>query len=209
MVRVQQRHDQQSGHGAAEHLLKKEPGQVQGGCAGGRGQVQGGWARGGGACRGGTSEGGAHGTVYACSFVCVAPPTPPTHMFALLCTAQHIDGINLFGLISIVSLLFCVPLAVVCESKTWASCWALGVSRVGEAGLYKMLALSGLFYHLYNQVPGGAGWQAGTGGSWMAGRLAGWMAAGNPVISPPQPFSKLGGQAGRCYSLSATFLTSN
>ncbi len=33
--------------------------------------------------------------------------------------AQHVDGINLFGLISIASLLYCAPLAVICEGAQW------------------------------------------------------------------------------------------
>jgi hypothetical protein len=65
---------------------------------------------------------------------------------------QHIDGINLFGLISIASLLFCVPAAFYMESSMWATAWQGTVEKIGAKSAMQLLALSGLFYHLYNQV---------------------------------------------------------
>ncbi len=65
---------------------------------------------------------------------------------------QHIDGINLFGLISIVSLVYCVPAALLVERGAWSAAWAAASSQLGTAALLQLLALSGLFYHLYNQV---------------------------------------------------------
>ncbi len=72
------------------------------------------------------------------------PPLPPR--------PQHIDGINLFGLISIASLLFCAPAAIFCESGIWKAAWETSVARSGEAGTLQLLLWGGLFYHLYNQV---------------------------------------------------------
>lgn len=74
---------------------------------------------------------------------------------ALHCVLQHIDGINLFGLISLVSLLFCVPAAVAVEGHLWGAAWHAASSKLGLAALLQLLALSGLFYHLYNQARGG------------------------------------------------------
>jgi len=67
---------------------------------------------------------------------------------------QHVDGINLFGLISIVSLLYCAPAAVYFEGSQWMPAWNAAVEKVGKAKLLQLLALSGAFYHLYNQVCG-------------------------------------------------------
>lgn len=65
---------------------------------------------------------------------------------------QAIDGINLFGLISIVSLFICAPAAYFMEGSQWAVAWQAATARVGEKKLWQMLAAGGLFYHLYNQV---------------------------------------------------------
>lgn len=76
-----------------------------------------------------------------------------THLI-LSSYAQHIDGINLFGLISISSLLFCVPAAIWAESHLWSAAWQTAVNNLGPLPFYQLLAMSGLFYHLYNQVGG-------------------------------------------------------
>lgn len=65
---------------------------------------------------------------------------------------QHIDGINLFGLISIASLLYCVPAAIWVERHMWGTAWQAAVNSLGATAFYQLLAMSGLFYHLYNQV---------------------------------------------------------
>lgn len=65
---------------------------------------------------------------------------------------KHIDGINLFGLISLVSLLYCAPAAVYMEGAMWATAWDAAVLKLGAAQFYQMLAWGGLFYHLYNQA---------------------------------------------------------
>jgi hypothetical protein len=80
-------------------------------------------------------------------------PISPLLLLPLL--LQHIDGINLFGLISILSLLFCIPAALWCERHLWETAWQAAVSSMGGRSFYQLLGLSGLFYHLYNQVGGG------------------------------------------------------
>lgn len=65
---------------------------------------------------------------------------------------QHIDGINLFGLISIASLLYCAPLAILMEGSVWSSAYNTALTNVGKNELFKQMAVAGIFYHLYNQV---------------------------------------------------------
>ncbi|KIY94590.1 Glucose-6-phosphate/phosphate translocator 1, chloroplast precursor, putative [Monoraphidium neglectum] len=65
---------------------------------------------------------------------------------------KHFDGINLFGLISIVSLLYCAPAAVVAEGHVWAGAWDAAVAKLGRGALIQLLAVGGVFYHLYNMV---------------------------------------------------------
>eukprot|EP00798_Chlamydomonas_sp_ICE-L_P015629 gene15629-21735_t len=65
---------------------------------------------------------------------------------------KNIDGINLFGLISIVSLLYCAPLAVVLEGSQWSAAWQVAVEKLGQGPFLQLLAVAGVFYHLYNQL---------------------------------------------------------
>lgn len=73
-------------------------------------------------------------------------------MLGFFCLYQHIDGINLFGLISLVSLLYCAPAAFIAEGSKWAPAWDAAVLTLGAAPFYQLLAWGGLFYHLYNQA---------------------------------------------------------
>lgn len=77
-------------------------------------------------------------------------PTPFADLFPL--EPQHIDGINLFGLISIVSLLYCAPAAVFAEGHVWGAAWDAATTKMGQGALLQLLAVGGIFYHLYNQV---------------------------------------------------------
>lgn len=65
---------------------------------------------------------------------------------------KHVDGVNLFGLISIASLLICAPAAVVAEGHAWAGAWERAAAAMGAPQLLQLLAVGGLFYHLYNQA---------------------------------------------------------
>ena len=78
-----------------------------------------------------------------CSFPLPCPPCPPP---------QHVDGINLFGMISIVSLVYCAPAAYAMESPMWGAAWQAAITKMGATQFYQILAVGGLFYHLYNQV---------------------------------------------------------
>lgn len=64
----------------------------------------------------------------------------------------NLDGINMFGLLSIVSCLYCIPLALIMERTLWAGAWDKAVLSLGSSEFIKMLAFSGIFYHLYNQA---------------------------------------------------------
>lgn len=66
---------------------------------------------------------------------------------------QGMDGINLFGLISISSLIFCIPAAIVLESAHWHQAASAAAASLGStSALVQLLVLGGVFYHLYNQV---------------------------------------------------------
>ena len=59
---------------------------------------------------------------------------------------------NLFGLIAIAALVFCVPLAVIMEGSKWGGAYQGAIAKVGKDIFLRDMALAGLFYHLYNQV---------------------------------------------------------
>ncbi|GAB4815738.1 hypothetical protein N2152v2_002784 [Parachlorella kessleri] len=71
---------------------------------------------------------------------------------------KNIDGINLFGLLSIISIGYCLPCALVLEGfkggvNHWGALWDSAVLATGGPGPWvKLLLLGGLFYHLYNQA---------------------------------------------------------
>ena len=65
---------------------------------------------------------------------------------------KAVDGINLYGILGIVGLFYLAPAAVYMEGSQWAAGWSAAVAKVGAEKLYQMLFLSGVFYHLYNQV---------------------------------------------------------
>lgn len=64
---------------------------------------------------------------------------------------KDIDGINLFGMISIASLLYCAPAALIAEGAKWGPAWDAATAN-GAGPLLGVLAWGGLFYHLYNQA---------------------------------------------------------
>ena len=65
---------------------------------------------------------------------------------------KNIDGINLYGILGIIGLFYLAPAAIVVEGSQWSAGYAAAVAKVGEQKLWQMLFLSGIFYHLYNQV---------------------------------------------------------
>ena len=65
---------------------------------------------------------------------------------------KAVDGINLYGILGIVGLFYLAPAAVYMDGSQWAAGWSAAVAKVGAEKLCQMLFLSGVFYHLYNQV---------------------------------------------------------
>ncbi|KAK8968500.1 hypothetical protein KSP40_PGU001098 [Platanthera guangdongensis] len=65
---------------------------------------------------------------------------------------KHIDGLNLYGWISIVSLIYLFPVAVLIEGRHWVQGYRTAIAGVpSPASFYGWVLLSGVFYHLYNQ----------------------------------------------------------
>ena len=66
---------------------------------------------------------------------------------------ETIDGINLYGLISVLSLGYMIPLALVMEGPAmWDAGFAVASAKMGAAQLWKLIAVGGITYHLYNQT---------------------------------------------------------
>lgn len=65
---------------------------------------------------------------------------------------KEIDGINLYALISIVSLIYLTPVAFFVEGAQWSAGWAAAIATAGSKKATSLILASGLFYHLYNQV---------------------------------------------------------
>ena len=71
---------------------------------------------------------------------------------------KHIDGINMFALLSIIALIYTIPAAIYMEGfkggvYQWGTMAASGIDALGgSAPFFRLLAATGLFYHLYNQA---------------------------------------------------------
>ncbi|RDX74618.1 Xylulose 5-phosphate/phosphate translocator, chloroplastic, partial [Mucuna pruriens] len=65
---------------------------------------------------------------------------------------KEVDGLNLYGWITIVSLLYLFPVAVFVEGSQWIPGYYKAIEAVGKPStFYIWVLLSGVFYHLYNQ----------------------------------------------------------
>ncbi|WOK99060.1 xylulose 5-phosphate/phosphate translocator, chloroplastic [Canna indica] len=65
---------------------------------------------------------------------------------------SHVDGLNLYGWISIISLLYLFPVAVFVEGSQWAAGFGRALAAVPTPWtFYLWVLVSGIFYHLYNQ----------------------------------------------------------
>ncbi|XP_022744690.1 xylulose 5-phosphate/phosphate translocator, chloroplastic-like [Durio zibethinus] len=65
---------------------------------------------------------------------------------------KEVNGLNLYGWISIISLLYLFPVAVIVEGSQWVQGYHKAIETVGKAStFYIWVLLSGIFYHLYNQ----------------------------------------------------------
>ncbi|XP_051145085.1 xylulose 5-phosphate/phosphate translocator, chloroplastic [Andrographis paniculata] len=65
---------------------------------------------------------------------------------------KQVNGLNLYGWITIISLLYLFPVAVVVEGSQWVAGYHKAIETIGKpATFYLWVMLSGIFYHLYNQ----------------------------------------------------------
>ncbi|ESQ41759.1 hypothetical protein EUTSA_v10015991mg [Eutrema salsugineum] len=65
---------------------------------------------------------------------------------------KEIDGLNLYGWISILSLVYLFPVAIFVEGSQWVQGYHKAIASVGKPStFYIWVLLSGVFYHLYNQ----------------------------------------------------------
>ncbi|KAK8532173.1 hypothetical protein V6N13_131507 [Hibiscus sabdariffa] len=65
---------------------------------------------------------------------------------------KEVNGLNLYGWISIISLFYLFPVAVLVEGSQWVQGYHNAIQTVGKSStFYTWVMLSGIFYHLYNQ----------------------------------------------------------
>ncbi|KAJ8763187.1 hypothetical protein K2173_025572 [Erythroxylum novogranatense] len=65
---------------------------------------------------------------------------------------KEVNGLNLYGWISIISLIYLFPVAVVVEGSRWVQGYHKAIESVGKSStFYLWVLVSGIFYHLYNQ----------------------------------------------------------
>ncbi|KAA0049061.1 xylulose 5-phosphate/phosphate translocator [Cucumis melo var. makuwa] len=65
---------------------------------------------------------------------------------------KEVNGLNLYGWISIISLLYLFPVAIFVEGSKWVQGYHQAIASIGNAStLYIWVLISGIFYHLYNQ----------------------------------------------------------
>ncbi|XP_020224042.1 xylulose 5-phosphate/phosphate translocator, chloroplastic [Cajanus cajan] len=65
---------------------------------------------------------------------------------------KEVDGLNLYGWITILSLLYLFPVAIFVEGSQWIPGYYKAIETIGKTStFYIWVLLSGVFYHLYNQ----------------------------------------------------------
>ncbi|KAL4341181.1 hypothetical protein GQ457_08G013850 [Hibiscus cannabinus] len=65
---------------------------------------------------------------------------------------KQVNGLNLYGCISIMSLFYLFPVAILVEGSQWVQGYHNAIQTVGKAStFYTWVLVSGIFYHLYNQ----------------------------------------------------------
>jgi len=65
---------------------------------------------------------------------------------------KEVDGLNLYGWITILSFLYLFPVAVFVEGSQWIPGYYKAIEAIGKPStFYFWVLLSGVFYHLYNQ----------------------------------------------------------
>ncbi|KAF5725685.1 xylulose 5-phosphate/phosphate translocator chloroplastic [Tripterygium wilfordii] len=65
---------------------------------------------------------------------------------------KEVNGLNLYGWITIISLIYLFPVAVFVEGSQWIQGYHKAIEAVGKSStFYLWVLISGIFYHLYNQ----------------------------------------------------------
>ncbi|KAM7508943.1 hypothetical protein LguiA_019396 [Lonicera macranthoides] len=65
---------------------------------------------------------------------------------------KEVDGLNLYGFITIISLFYLFPVAIFVEGSQWVPGYYKAIQSIGKPStFYLWVILSGVFYHLYNQ----------------------------------------------------------
>lgn len=65
---------------------------------------------------------------------------------------KEVDGLNLYGWITIISLFYLFPVAIFVEGSQWIPGYYKAIEAIGQPStFYIWVLLSGVFYHLYNQ----------------------------------------------------------
>ncbi|KAG9137875.1 hypothetical protein Leryth_027714 [Lithospermum erythrorhizon] len=65
---------------------------------------------------------------------------------------KEVNGLNLYGFITIMSFMYLLPVAVVVEGSQWVTGYHKALATIGKPSIfYFWVLLSGVFYHLYNQ----------------------------------------------------------
>ncbi|XVF56700.1 hypothetical protein PTKIN_Ptkin06aG0141500 [Pterospermum kingtungense] len=65
---------------------------------------------------------------------------------------KEVNGLNMYGWITIISLLYLFPVAVFVEGSQWVQGYHKAIETVGKAStFYTWVLLSGILFHLYNQ----------------------------------------------------------
>lgn len=65
---------------------------------------------------------------------------------------KQFNGMNLYGWITILSLAYLLPVAIVIEGSQWVAGYKEAIATVGQTSTFHLwVLLSGIFYHLYNQ----------------------------------------------------------
>ncbi|GFP93913.1 xylulose 5-phosphate/phosphate translocator chloroplastic [Phtheirospermum japonicum] len=65
---------------------------------------------------------------------------------------KEVNGLNLYGVISIISLLYLFPVAVFVEGSQWVPGYHKAIAAIGKPStFYLWVMVAGIFYHLYNQ----------------------------------------------------------
>lgn len=78
---------------------------------------------------------------------CLALP-PPSAM------TKSLDGTAVYAYTTLISVLICVPWALLAEGSTLVEGAKAAIANVGASRFYTDLFMVGMLYHLYNQVRG-------------------------------------------------------